>query len=120
MGVVNGLAVYGPNLGTLIEVEAVAIPTEAGRNGQVQITGIVDEEETGDLGRTMRRKSLARSSIDNVLTVLRANLGVRPQDYDIHINFPAESPSTALRRVYPLLRPFILLSPSARSATRWR
>lgn len=92
VGVVNGLAVYGPNLGTLIEVEAVAIPTEAGRNGQVQITGIVDEEETGDLGRTMRRKSLARSSIDNVLTVLRANLGVRPQDYDIHINFPGGVP----------------------------
>ena len=62
------------------------------RNGQVQITGIVDEEETGVLGRTMRRKSLARSSIDNVLTVLRANLGLQPQDYDIHINFPGGVP----------------------------
>lgn len=91
IGIVNGLAVYGPNLGTLIEVEAVAIPVDE-RNGQVQITGIVDEEETGVLGRTMRRKSLARSSIDNVLTVLRANLGLQPQDYDIHINFPGGVP----------------------------
>lgn len=92
VGSVNGLAVYGPNLGTLIEVEAVAIPSEPGQ-GKIQITGIVDEEETGSgFGRTVRRKSLARSSIDNVITVLRANLGLRPQDYDIHINFPGGAP----------------------------
>ncbi|NLM68702.1 MAG: ATP-dependent protease LonB [Firmicutes bacterium] len=92
VGSVNGLAVYGPNLGTLIEVEAVAIPSEPGQ-GKIQITGIVDEEETGGgFGRTVRRKSLARSSIDNVITVLRANLGLRPQDYDIHINFPGGAP----------------------------
>jgi len=91
VGTVNGLAVYGPNMGTLIEVEAVAIPTEPGQ-GQLQITGIVDEEETGAMGRTMRRKSLARSSVENVLTVLRANFGLRPQDYDIHVNFPGGVP----------------------------
>lgn len=92
VGSVNGLAVYGPNLGTLIEVEAVAIPSEPDQ-GKIQITGIVDEEETGGgFGRTVRRKSLARSSIDNVITVLRANLGLRPQDYDIHINFPGGAP----------------------------
>lgn len=92
IGSVNGLAVYGPNLGTLIEVEAVAIPSERGQ-GKIQITGIVDEEETGSgFGRTVRRKSLARSSIDNVMTVLRANLGLCPQDYDLHINFPGGAP----------------------------
>ena len=68
------------------------MPYPLTNKGQVQITGIVDEEETGALGRTMRRKSLARSSIDNVLTVLRANLGLRPHDYDIHINFPGGVP----------------------------
>ena len=40
----------------------------------------------------MRRKSLARSSVENVLTVLRANFGLRPQDYDIHVNFPGGVP----------------------------
>ena len=28
VGVVNGLAMYGPNMGTVIEVEATAIPVE--------------------------------------------------------------------------------------------
>lgn len=91
VGVVNGLAVYGPNMGMLIEVEATAIPTERGE-GKFNVTGIMDEEETGGFGRTMRRKSMARSSVENVLTVLKSNLGLRPQDYDIHVNFPGGIP----------------------------
>ncbi|NLM25156.1 MAG: ATP-dependent protease LonB [Firmicutes bacterium] len=91
VGVVNGLAVYGPNMGMLIEVEATAIPTEKGQ-GKFNVTGIMDEEETGAFGRTMRRKSMARSSVENVLTVLKSNLGLRPQDFDIHVNFPGGIP----------------------------
>ncbi|NMB45429.1 MAG: ATP-dependent protease LonB [Firmicutes bacterium] len=91
VGLVNGLAVYGPNMGTLIEVEATAIPVEQGQ-GQIVITGIMEEEEMGGYGRTMRRKSMARSSMDNVITVLRHNLHLRPQDYDIHVNFPGGTP----------------------------
>jgi Lon-like ATP-dependent protease len=53
VGLVNGLAVYGPNLGTLIEVEATAIPVEHGK-GQLVVTGIMEEEELGGYGRTMR------------------------------------------------------------------
>jgi len=52
----------------------------------------MDEEETGAFGRTMRRKSMARSSVENVLTVLKSNLGLRPQDFDIHVNFPGGIP----------------------------
>lgn len=91
VGFVNGLAVYGPNMGALIEVEASAIPTDRGA-GKLTITGIMDEEEMGGPGMTMRRKSMARSSLDNVLTVLRRDLGVRPQDFDIHVNFPGGTP----------------------------
>ncbi len=91
VGIVNGLAVYGPNMGMLIEVEATAIPTDRGK-GALNITGIMDEEETGGHGRTMRRKSMARSSVENVLTVLKSNLGLRPQDYDVHVNFPGGIP----------------------------
>lgn len=87
VGFVNGLAVYGPNMATLIEVEASAIPTEPG-TGELTVTGIMDEEEVGGPGMTLRRRSMARSSLDNVLTVLRRYLGVRPQDYDVHVNFP--------------------------------
>ncbi len=91
VGSVNGLAVYGPNMGTLIEIEATAIPVDS-QQGTLHITGIIDEEETGSMNRTMRRKSLAKSSIENVYTVLRSNFGLRPQDYDIHVNFPGGIP----------------------------
>ena len=91
VGSVNGLAVYGPNMGIVIEVEATAIPTREGA-GRLIITGVMEEEEMGGVGVTMRRKSMARSSVDNVLTVLRRSLALRPQDYDIHLNFPGGIP----------------------------
>ena len=55
IGYVNGLAVYGPNMGTVIEVEASAIEAEAGM-GVVTITGIVEEEETGVYGTKVQKK----------------------------------------------------------------
>lgn len=91
VGVVNGLAMYGPNMGTIIEVEATA--TFVGTNqGRMQVTGVMEEEEFGRQGRTMRRRSQARCSVDNVLTVLKSSVDLRPQDYDIHINFPGGIP----------------------------
>ncbi|WNQ12933.1 ATP-dependent protease LonB [Paenibacillus aurantius] len=90
VGFVNGLAVYGPNLGTLLEIEVTAIPAGRGK-GTFNITGVVDEEEVGGGSRTLRRKSMARGSVENVLTVLR-KLGMEPYDYDLHINFPGGIP----------------------------
>ncbi|MBD1371812.1 ATP-dependent protease LonB [Hazenella sp. IB182357] len=90
VGVVSGLAVYGPNLGTVLELEVSATRVEQG-SGSVQITGLVDEEEMGGKQRTLRRKSMARGSVENVLTVLR-NLGERPDLYHLHINFPGGIP----------------------------
>lgn len=91
VGVVNGLAVYGPNTGALLEIEAGAIPAARGQ-GRLVLTGVVDEEELGGRGRTMRRKSMARGSVENVLTVLRHTMGVDTRDYDLHINFPGGAP----------------------------
>jgi len=91
VGLVNGLAVFGPNTGILIEVEATAIPV-AKSQGSFKITGVVEEEELGEAGHRMKRKSLARGSLENVFTVLRRNLNVRPDDYDIHVNFPGGAP----------------------------
>lgn len=88
VGLVNGLAIYGPNLGTLLEVEAVAHPG----HGKIEVTGVVDEEELGTHGRTIRRRSLARSSVDNVVTVLKNVAGVDPDAYDLHVNFPGGVP----------------------------
>ncbi len=91
VGYVNGLAVYGPNLGTIIEIEASAIPTAMGK-GVLMVSGIVDEEEVGSPARRLKRRSTARGSVDNVLTVIRKFLDVDPRDYDIHINFPGGVP----------------------------
>ncbi|MFK4327028.1 Lon-like ATP-dependent protease [Bacillus sp. RC97] len=89
IGLVNGLAVYGPNTGALLEIEVTAIPAKD--KGSVNVTGIVEEESVGNQTKSIRRKSMAKGSVDNVLTVLRS-LDVLPEGYDIHINFPGGIP----------------------------
>lgn len=92
IGYVNGLAVYGPNMGTLMEIEATAVSVPKG-TGRLIVTGIVEEEEIGSRdGRTIKRKSMAKASTDNVLTVIKKYLGIDPGDYDIHLNFPGGTP----------------------------
>jgi Lon-like ATP-dependent protease len=92
VGLVNGLAVYGPNMGTLVEVEVSVIPANKGQ-GKIVLTGIVEEEEIGGYdGKKVRRKSMVKGSIENVLTVLRRNMNVDPRNYDIHVNFPGGIP----------------------------
>lgn len=91
VGFVNGLAVYGPNMGTLIEVEAVTVAVKPGQ-GKVNITGIVEEEEMGSMGHTIRRKGTAKGAAENVITVLSCFTGQNLRDYDIHLNFPGGVP----------------------------
>ncbi|WP_407306816.1 ATP-dependent protease LonB [Desulfosporosinus sp. SB140] len=91
VGVVNGLAIYGPNMGALLELEVTALPVAPG-TGALLVTGIVEEEEQGSEGKKIRRKSMARSSVENVLTVLRRQLGIQPVNYDLHVNFPGGVP----------------------------
>ena len=92
VGCVNGLAVAGPNVGHLLELEVDVRPAKGPGLGVVTVTGVVDEEEMGGHGRTMRRKSMAKGSVENVLTVLKQYLTQDPRDYDIHVNFPGGVP----------------------------
>jgi Lon-like ATP-dependent protease len=89
IGLINGLAVHGPNTGALLEIEVTVIPTKS--NGSINITGIVEEESIGDRSKSIRRKSMAKGSAENVITVLRT-MGVPADDFDIHINFPGGVP----------------------------
>ncbi|TCW41044.1 ATP-dependent protease LonB [Laceyella sacchari] len=91
VGLVTGLAVYGPHLGTVIEIEVTATPAESGK-GCIQITGVVEEEEMAGRERTIRRKSMARGSVENVITVLRQSTNLNPDAYHLHINFPGGMP----------------------------
>lgn len=89
IGLVNGLAVTGPNTGSLLEIEVTVIP--ATDKGLINVTGIVEEESIGDRSKSVRRKSMAKGSIENVITVLRS-MGVPADQYDIHVNFPGGVP----------------------------
>jgi ATP-dependent Lon protease len=91
IGLVNGLAVYGPNMGALLEVEVSVMPVSKGQ-GKIVVTGVIEEEEMGSPGKTVRRKSMAKGSVENVLTVLRRTMKVDTRDYDIHVNFPGGIP----------------------------
>ncbi len=91
IGIVNGLAVQGANVGMLIEVEAKAIRVEKG-SGNWTVTGVIDQEEVGGEGRKLIRKSMARGAVENVLTVLRSEYGLEILDYDLHLNFPGGVP----------------------------
>lgn len=91
VGLVNGLAVYGPQRGVLLEIEATISPADE-KKGSLTIGGIVEEEEMGTLGRTLRRKGTARAAVENVLTALTAMLQKNMRSYDIHLNFPGGMP----------------------------
>lgn len=93
IGLVNGLAVCGPNMGMVNEIEVAVSRAEHGQ-GKLIMTGVVEEEELqGGNGQKLLRKSMVRCSVDNVCTALKRVLGVELQDYDIHVNFPGGTPT---------------------------
>lgn len=87
VGQVHGLAVQGAFQGAVMEIEAAV---KKG-TGQILVTGIVEEEEMGSANHTLRRKSTAHASAENVRTCLKT-LGYIPGDKDVHINFPGGAP----------------------------
>ena len=91
IGYVNGLAVYGANMGAVMEIEASAKNIKL-RKGVLKITGIIEEEEISSSNKKLKRKSTARSSVENVVTVLERYFNIDCDDYDIHVNFPGGSP----------------------------
>jgi ATP-dependent Lon protease len=92
VGYVNGLAVYGANIGAVMEIEAIATKVRPGGRGNIKITGIVEEEEINSMNRTIRRKSTARCSIENVISVIEKTFNLNCSEYDIHVNFPGGAP----------------------------
>lgn len=91
IGYVNGLAVYGANNGAIMEIEATAKEVKL-RRGNLRITGIVEEEEFKNFNSKLRRKSTARCSVENSISVLERIYSINFDQYDIHINFPGGTP----------------------------
>jgi len=91
VGCINGLAVFGNATGVVIDIEVSATKALSGK-GTIKVTGIVEEEEMDGKGHKIRKTSSAKSSVENVLTVLRRYLDIDPKEYDIHLNFPGGIP----------------------------
>lgn len=88
VGVVNGLAVTGGMGGAVLTVE---VKMQKSTAPHLQVTGIVEEEEIRSPHGVSKRKSNARSSAENVLTVLEG-FGFDRNQYAVHINFPGGMP----------------------------
>jgi Lon-like ATP-dependent protease len=91
VGVVNGLAIYGEGIGTIIKIEA-SIKKIHNREGKIKISGIVEEEIISTNNKKIKRKSTALSSVENVVTVLNNIYDLNLEEYDIHINIPGGIP----------------------------
>lgn len=91
VGCVNGLAVFGNSMGTVLDIEVISAPAVSGK-GSLKITGIVEEEEMDGKGHKLRRTSSAKASVENVLTVLQRHFNIDCKEYDIHLNFPGGIP----------------------------
>ena len=91
IGVVNGLAVYGVNIGMTMKIE-VSVKKVSNRKGILKVSGIVEEEIISSNNKRLKRKSTALSSVENVLTVLNNMYNLDCNKYDIHINIPGGVP----------------------------
>lgn len=90
-GKVAGLGVIGQTRGMVLEVQAIAEKVAKGK-GELKVTGVIEEEELRMKHSTTKRKSMAHSSAQNVLTLIKTHCQIDVDSYFIHINFPTGIP----------------------------
>lgn len=90
IGKVNGLAVYGANIGSVMTIEASAKRVKDGV-GNLKVSGVVEEESVSSNNKKVTRKSMIISSVENVLTILSNIFDIDCKKYDIHVNIPGGS-----------------------------
>ncbi len=84
IGKVNGLAVYGANIGAVMTIEASAKRVKDGV-GKLKVSGVVEEESLASNKKNVTRKSMIISSVENVLTILSNIFDIDCKKYDIHV-----------------------------------
>ncbi|OON92441.1 MAG: Lon protease, partial [Epulopiscium sp. Nele67-Bin002] len=89
IGKINGLGVVGQGKGMILDIQCVVKKTDT---PELKITGIIEEEQLKHSNSTFKRKSLASSSLENVITLMKTMYDVSIEDYFVHINFPADVP----------------------------
>lgn len=90
IGKVNGLAVYGANIGAVMTIETSAKRVKDGV-GKLKVSGVVEEESISSNNKKVTRKSMIISSVENVLTILSNIFDIDCKKYDIHVNIPGGS-----------------------------
>ncbi len=92
IGRVNGLAVTGSGNGIVIPIEVYSEKCEKRHEGTVKCGGITENETIERGQQTFSRTSTARTSVENVMTALKAVCGIDTENYNIHINIPGGMP----------------------------
>jgi Lon-like ATP-dependent protease len=99
IGKINGLAVSGHGQGVLLDIEAACKEVDKEKSG-IKITGIIEQEDLHMKHSTIKRKSMASSSVENVLTILKMRYNVDVNNYLLHLNFtsgmPIDGPSAGV------------------------
>lgn len=99
IGKINGLAVSGHGQGVLLDIEAACKEVDKEKSG-IKITGIIEQEDLHMKHSTIKRKSMASSSVENVLTILKMRYNVDINNYLLHLNFtsgmPIDGPSAGV------------------------
>jgi len=90
-GEVNALAVSGPGMGVILELETTVMPRHPGME-QLTVTGIIEEEELKDRSGLKRRSSTAKSAARNAITALGRCMDVDLSDVSVHVNYPGGIP----------------------------
>lgn len=100
IGVVNGLAVCGSGMGTVLEIEAECISAKKSGEGEVFVTGIIETEEIKSAKGVLKRKATAKCSVENAVYILQSLYNVDIKNFDIHINItggmPVDGPSAGV------------------------
>ncbi len=88
VGHVTGLCVGQGGEGSILPLDAAVFPG----CGNYVISGIVEEEEMGGQGHKIRRRSMAKNSAENVISVLRRCTNADWSKLDFHLSFPGGIP----------------------------
>ncbi len=89
VGMASALAVAGAGSGIVLEIECSA---HKAASGSLTLNGIVEEEELNIHDKRLRRKSMARGSVENVLAAFRSCFRVNCGNYAVRFNIPGGIP----------------------------
>ena len=90
IGKANGLAVTRARTGLVIPIEAVCQKCDG--HGSIRLGGITENETIKMGNQSLMRTATAKTSVDNVMTVMKELYKINTDNFNIHINIPGGMP----------------------------